>query len=298
MKLNGVDLNKLYVLCAVVQHRGYKGASEDLGLSRSAISQSLTGLESQLGYALFHRVGTQLVLTEPARQFHDNVARALLEINQSVSEFTNPYTESSGTLRIGSYLEFTKSKMMPVLQKFMETEPRVQMKFSFHSPSRLLAALEKQKLDLCISIFPYEGRKSSITNRKLYQEELVLIARKDQWAENPEREKIMLAPVIDYYPNHVLFRRWWKCHYQQNLAKVNLRCYAATADMVIEFVKRGLGVGVVPKYVFEHGNRDQSLHIIKPSSRRLMDYVWLIYFKQPRSSHLQNKLLKLLENMD
>ncbi len=77
-----------------------------------------------------------------------------------------------------------------------------------------------------------------------------------------------------------------------------MRCYAASAEMVIEFVKRGLGIGVVPKYVYDHANSNNILHVIKPSQKRLIDYVWLIYFKQPRSPHLQNKFLNIIENMN
>jgi LysR family transcriptional regulator, transcriptional activator of the cysJI operon len=278
VKLNGIDLNKLNVFCSVIKNGGYRGASEELNLTRSAISQAISSFEGTLGHKLFHRSGTRLLPTERCMRFYNEVITYQNGLQSSVDTLLGRSRKVEGLLRIGAYLEFTKSKLMPVVEEFLIRHPHVQIKFTFDSPSRIEKLLEDNRLDLSITVFPHRGIKS-IKTQRVYQEELVLIAHKDLLPSRVKAETLKLAPVIDYYPNHIIFKRWWKTHFHQlPLAKVTPRVFAATADMVIELAKHKLGVGVVPKYLIE--GQMSELRIIQPSESRLLDYIWL---NEPRT---------------
>ena len=142
MKLNGFDLNKIHVFFAVVKHQGYRGAADELQLTRSALSQSIAGLESTLGVALFHRVGRRLIVTPAAQRFYDEVNDYQSKLQDSVASLIGQTGKAEGLLTIGAYLEFAKSKMMPVVEEFLERNPKAQIKFIFDGPSRLAKLLE------------------------------------------------------------------------------------------------------------------------------------------------------------
>jgi DNA-binding transcriptional LysR family regulator len=293
MKLNDIDLNKLVIFSSVAKHGGYKGASEDLNLTRSAISQAVTNLEDVLGKKLFHRIGTKLQLTEEALRFHQEFLQYQSQLQQSLSTLTHQTQKVEGQLRIGAYLEFTKSKLMPVIEDFVVSHPRAQMKFTFDSPSRIQSLLEQDKIDLSISIFPHEGIKS-IESQRLYQEELVLIGHSDVISRQPKKDQLAVLPVIDYYPMHLLFKRWWKCQFSQPLREINVVMYAGTAEMVYEMVKRRLGIGVIPRYILDRGPQDERIQVIQPTSNRLVDYVWLNQFKAKDRKGVHAEFLKIL----
>lgn len=290
MKLNGFDLNKLVVFGSVARHGGYRGASEELNLTRSAISQAITGLEDSLGKKLFNRVGSRLQLTESAQGLNQELSRYHLQIQAALAQFTQKTSKVEGQLRIGAYLEFAKSKLMPVVEEFMSAYPSVQMHFTFDSPSRLKTLLENDRIDLSISIFPHD-RSKTIESKKLYQEELVLIGRADFGST---REELAKAQVIDYYPTHLLFKRWWFCQFGQHLKSVNVVSYAASAEVVLEMVKRGLGVGVVPRYVLESATKDDRVRVLQPTENRLFDYIWLSQFKQKERPPAHSEFLNLM----
>jgi DNA-binding transcriptional LysR family regulator len=290
MKLNGIDLNKLVVFGSVARHGGYRGASEELSLTRSAISQAITGLEDSLGKKLFIRVGSRLRLTESAQDLNLELTRYHLQIQSALAQFTKKSSAVEGQLRVGAYLEFAKSKLMPVVEEFMSAYPSVQMRFTFDSPSRLKTLLENDRIDLSISIFPHSGAKT-IESKKLYQEELVLIGRTEFGSTRADLAK---APVIDYYPTHLLFKRWWHRQFDQHLKAVNVVSYAGTADVVVEMVRRGLGVGVVPRYVLEALPKDERVRVLQPTTNRLFDHIWLSQFKQRDRAPAHAEFLSLL----
>lgn len=273
MKLNGLDLNKLHVFSSVVKHGGYAGASEELQLTRSALSQSITSLEGSLGVALFYRIGRRIVPTPAALRFYEEARNYQNQLQASLESLMGQKGRAQGTLKIGAYLEFAKSKMMPVIEDFLERNPQAQIKFVFDAPSRLESLLESQRIDLSISVFPSRAKK--ISSRKLYQEELILVGSPALITERPKAPSFQGVPIIDYYPNHVAFKRWWTLHFGAKIFRSPIRCYAATADMVLEMVRRGLGIGVVPRYVYEATDAAKQVHVIQPTERRLYDYLWI-----------------------
>ena len=58
------DLNSVATFVAVAETGSFRAAGERLGVSRSAISQSIAKLESDLGIALFQRTTRSMSLTE------------------------------------------------------------------------------------------------------------------------------------------------------------------------------------------------------------------------------------------
>jgi DNA-binding transcriptional LysR family regulator len=295
MKLNGLDLNKIHVFFSVVKHGGYRGASEELQLTRSALSQSVSGLETALGVDLFQRVGRRLVPTNAAMRFYREVSLYQGRLQESVSQLVGETGKAEGVLKIGAYLEFTKSKMMPVIEEFLTRNPRAQIKFVFDAPSRLESLLSSQKVDLAISVFPQKSGKNS-SSRKLYQEELVLIGSADLISERPKPAVFQTVPIIDYFPNHRTFNRWSELHFKKKVFRGSVRCFAASADMVLGLAERGLGVGVVPRYVFETADPARNLHVVQPTDRRLYDYIWLNERSGERKSAIYRSFCSVLES--
>ncbi|HEX4924732.1 MAG TPA: LysR family transcriptional regulator [Bdellovibrionales bacterium] len=294
MKLNNLDLNKLNVFCSVVRHRGYRGASEELSLTRSAISQAVKSFEHSLGISLFERAGQRLLVTKEAQRFYDEVTRYQASLHESVRRLTDQPREPEGVLRIGSYLEFAKSQLVETIEEFLRTNKKVQLKLVFDAPSRLDRMLEAGLIDLSISIFPHRGLKS-IVSEKLIQEELVLVGRRGLCSEKAKAAELKALPVIDYFQNHVLFKRWWRVHFDTRV-QPHVRAFAATAEMVLQLVSSGLGVGVVPRYMYENASKKPELVLIQPTPRRLIDHIWLNRKGQDAPSPASDAFTRLLLN--
>lgn len=59
-----MDLRRLEIFLAIVADGSFSGAADELGISQPAVSQAVRALESELGTALFHRLGRSVRLTD------------------------------------------------------------------------------------------------------------------------------------------------------------------------------------------------------------------------------------------
>lgn len=275
MDLNSIDLNKIAVFCTVIDAGGYQRAAEVLHVTPSALSQTITRLEHSLGLSLFDRRGRRLVPTKEGLRIHQEFLRHQTGFVRAVQALQGRQTEVAGTLRIGAYLEFAKSRLTGVMKDFIGDHPEANIKVVFDSPSRLHRMLDLGQLDLCLSIFPSSSKKS-VRSKAFSEEELVLIAQAHILPENPAMKQILSVPVVDYYYNHQPIGRWLQLHFGRRPKKPPVRIFAATAEMVLALVRAGAGIGVVPKYLVTAADIQSGIKIVRPTSRKLTDYIWLL----------------------
>jgi len=70
---------------AVAEAKGFRAAGEKLGVSHSAVSQSLRRLEERLGIALVQRTTRSVRLTHAGESLYAAVRPALNEVRAAVS---------------------------------------------------------------------------------------------------------------------------------------------------------------------------------------------------------------------
>lgn len=294
MNLNNLDLNKLRVFSTVVKFGSYSKAAEELGLTKSAISQSMTILEHQIGRPLFQRKGRRLFPTQEACELSREFELYQDSLQQVLNKVIGSRNEVEGLIRVGSYYEFAKAELLKRVQSFCTRYPNVKFKLTFDSPSRLQTQLERGMLDLNFSIFSHRGRKD-IESKKIFKQELVLVSNSQMSSDAAAVDSLLSLPLIEYYSNHQLIPRWIRLHFQRQIKRVDPRIYAASAEMLLELVHAGLGVGVVPSYIINK-ERFSDIRIIRPTERCLEDHIWLNQFRNQFDNSAHRAFFEFITN--
>src|ERR687883_736770 len=94
------DLNAMAVFVAVAEAKGFRAAGERLGVSASAVSQSLRKLEERLGVVLVQRTTRSVHLTEAGERLYASVRPALEEVRAAAAAAGGLSGEPRGTLRL------------------------------------------------------------------------------------------------------------------------------------------------------------------------------------------------------
>lgn len=95
-----IDLNALATLAVVARARSFRAASDQLGVTRSAVSQAVRKVEDSLGTAVLRRTTRSVALTEAGEALLARVAPALAEIDAATQTAAAHEGRPAGILRL------------------------------------------------------------------------------------------------------------------------------------------------------------------------------------------------------
>ena len=121
------DLNALSIFATVSQEHNFRAAADRLGVTRSAVSQSIRKLEETLGIALVHRTTRSVNLTEAGRQLYADISPAIADLQIATANAASLRGAAKGQLRVAvssiaeSFLSGT------LLASYAKANPQVQL---------------------------------------------------------------------------------------------------------------------------------------------------------------------------
>lgn len=121
------DLHELDSFAAVARHRSFRKAAEERGVSASALSHALRGLEERLGLRLLNRTTRSVTPTEAGELLLARLAPALREVADALVDLTAMQQVPSGTLRLNVPRPAARLVLAPLLARFVAAYPRVQV---------------------------------------------------------------------------------------------------------------------------------------------------------------------------
>ena len=123
--MRGSDFAELKAFAAVVEHKSFVRAADHLGLSASALSQTIRQLETRLGVRLLNRTTRSVAATEAGMRLYGRLAPMMREMDAAVAEAVATMGRAAGTLRINTLGMAAKKLIAPRLGRFHRAFPDV-----------------------------------------------------------------------------------------------------------------------------------------------------------------------------
>ena len=114
----------------VARLASFTRAAAELGVSPSAVSQTIRSLERQLGVRLLDRSTRRVGVTEAGRRFLEDAAPALEALNHAVLQLDESREEASGTLRLNLSRVAAEILLRPHIAEFSARWPDVTLDLS------------------------------------------------------------------------------------------------------------------------------------------------------------------------
>ena len=143
-----MELRELSAFVAVVEEGGMSAASRRLHVSQSALSQTVSALERELGVTLLERTSTGVRPTEAGATLLVEARAVLARYHQAVRTMSSYSTESSGVIRLGIPLELAPDVLPPALAKFAAESPHARVVPQHLSTAAQFIALRSDQLDV------------------------------------------------------------------------------------------------------------------------------------------------------
>ncbi len=120
-------LDGIEAFLRVAERRSFSAAASDLGVSPSAISQTIKGLEARVGAPLFMRTTRSVGLTQAGEQFLERAAPAYAGLADAYEAARNLGNRPAGRLRINLMRGAIQPLFEPIIAGFCDTYPEIEL---------------------------------------------------------------------------------------------------------------------------------------------------------------------------
>ncbi len=248
-----MELRPLRTLVSIADQGSFAAAAESLGLTQSAISLQIKGLEENLGRQIFDRAHRPPKLTESGQQL-------VVEARQILSLYDRIFDRDSGGLLTGELVlgavpTALGSIMPPALATLRMQHPQLSIRVISGLSDELAGQLRAGGLDASLASEP-QHLAEGLRARPIRQDPLVVIAPLEIGGKS-DRELLEGNPFIQFSR-----RAWAGEQIDQALRERNIAVKRAmetdSLEAIIEMVRHRLGVSVVP---LPYGRRPEALSL-------------------------------------
>jgi DNA-binding transcriptional LysR family regulator len=123
-------LNDLLAFVAVARERSFTKAAAKLGVSQSALSHTVRGLEERLGLRLLTRTTRSVAPTQAGERLYHSVGPRFAEIEAEVASLSELRDKPAGTIRITAGEHAANAVLWPAFAKVLPNYPDIKVEIA------------------------------------------------------------------------------------------------------------------------------------------------------------------------
>lgn len=294
--LQDINLNLYKTFYNVAITKSFKLASEKMYISQPAISKQIKKLEEILDTKLFYRFSKGVELTKEGKVLFEQLEKMLFYLEGTINYFSSSKDLMNGELKIGCQSHIMSFYLINYVEKFRKDYPGIKIKIISDSTSSLIELLFHHKIDFIVDSYPIDIQGKEIVKKEIAKFETILISNNaydyDIKVINDLNGKNFILPS-----KHSSMRK----NLENELYKFNLDFEVGlevdTTDLIINSVKRNLGIGYVVKeaVVKELNNQElKKINIRYELPKLELDLVYFNnYLSYPAKIFLKNYIKKI-----
>ena len=274
------SIRSLRTFLAVARLGSFAAAGAEVGLTAAAVGLRMRALEQELGQVLFER-GARSVLLNPAGRAMVGRVEQLVRDYEALSGQEDD-GRLSGTVVVGALVSALMGAFADALRAVKRDHPRLQVKIFAGLSSDFVARVERGELDAAVVTRPPQGLRPGLRWTELYTEPMVLIVPRRPQFELPAQA----LPALQQAPFIRFDRHTWTGWLVDEVlrsggARTRDEMELNSVEAIIEIVRQGFGVSIVPRLANVNWSTDRALRVLELPGASVQRRVGLI----ERGSH-------------
>lgn len=272
---NNINLNLYRVFYVVAMTKSFSESSKYLHISQPAISKHIQNLEYELDTILFYRTNRGIEPTPEAKILLSYVEKAynILKLGEQQLQECKELSQTKISIGIPSIL--SKYYLNKYLISFMTNYPKVAIKMQNSKNEELINALDQNALDLIITYGNNSNVSSNYKNELLLSDEYVFVYNENKLKiDNIESIKDLNNYNLILPAKETIERKKLDDKLNENNIILNPILELESNQMMINYIKEGLGIGYILKFV---ALQNEDLTIINIPEELPQEEIRLIY---------------------
>lgn len=279
------SLRAINIFVYAAELRSYAAAGRVLGVSSSAIAKSVARLEDELGVRLFHRTTRSIGLTEEGSVFYERCKHILDEICDARAVISEIRSHPKGKLRVNVPQIFGHSLLMPLLPKFLQKFPDIELDIDFED--RVVDIIAE---GIDVAVRSGELADSRLVGRKIGEQHFVVCGDKNYFKHhglpNTPIDLLNHHCIHFKYPSNGRIATWsFKSPYTNLELPRNLIFNNTHAGL--RAATDGLGIAHLPVYVAKQAI---NAGLLRPILEEFMVPLGAMSLIWPSNRHLSPKV--------
>ena len=272
------DLYELWLFELVARHGSFTHAASRAGLSQSALTRQIQGMEQRLGTQLLERTTRKVELTPAGEILHGRARPLLNELLELQHELQAAFAPQPRTIRVGVSPSIALAYLPGFFFKAAKQPENLRFEVVHDSTQRLLQQITSRELDLAICGRPKSMRKELAVIHS-FEDQFTLIFPSSSplqpgKSQNPERliKQLQDERWLLFSPGtstgHAL-GKWISGQGVTVLPAMQLDSF----DLIISLVELGMGISLVPHRAlapYLHRNRVGKISLKPTFSREIV----------------------------
>ena len=246
------DLYELHLFQAVAKSRSFTRAAAAAGLTQSAITRQIQGMESSLGVTLLERTTRSVRLTSAGAFLLQESARLSGDVERILTRLREEHAGARKQIRLGVSRSIGFAYLPGFLHANLRRQPEVACQVAYQASDAIRAGLDANELD--IGVFCAPPRLSgTLTAIHAFDDTFALIAperlletfRQQGGTAKRIKEWLRAQPRLALDPatsTGAQFEQWMAEQGIQSVAVMQLDSF----DLIINLVASGMGISWVP----------------------------------------------------
>lgn len=290
LKTAPFDIYELHLFHLVAEHRSFTKAAEMAGITQSAVTRQVQGIEESLGVNLFERTTRSVQLTPAGQMLLAESGRLLGSVDQVLQRIREDFAGAKKEVRVAVSRSVSLAYLPGFFHANLRRLPQVGYRVTHEPSGKILSALEKNETDLGVVCPPTRLPETlRVTHR--FTDAFALIASAqtaEGYAANAKRARLEWANQQNWLmldeSTHTgrRLRAWLR---REDIA-VESAMTLDSFDLIINLVALGMGVACVPIRALALYPRKRNVRRIEWPTRFSRELVVLVRRNRELPPHL------------
>lgn len=256
-------LQALRTFVAVADRRSFVEAARSLGVSPTAASRAVAGLEDTLGVTLLRRTTRSVALTPEGEAYLERCRHALDELDDAARAVRGHEAEPRGTLIVTAPVVFGRMHILPIVERLLRAHSALDAKLML---TDRVVRLAEEGIDIAVRIADLTD--SALHAVRVTQVRRVLVASPDYLKRRavPRRVAELRSHDLIGFDNFTRNGEWRFGSDGENVVRCEPRLMTNSVEAAIDAAMSGIGITRVLDYQVEQHVRAGRLRYVLSGS--------------------------------